>query len=412
MEMSKPVLSICIPTYRRAHLLLEVLEHLDQDEFLPFPFDVLVIDNATPDDSYEPIQAFRPKNYELAFLRNPVNIGLHPNHFGAVRRARGEFVLYLADDDRLDPAALADAVLNMLADPEIVATQCCWRDLDLVSGIAAPPAIPFNAATFPPDKAGNLARSYLYSRFMPEIAIYRTSAIARCLFPVEAIFWPFALLERLFRLGKVRVADAPFYFTVSRRADEPYPRSTGGDRFTFNEWESINRGFEFLIYRYFGKQAAQVGQSMPEEVDWARSWFLDQACIQHFKRAEFIAAYELAALLAARATPCSILGGELKEKLCQLTALKAMLTTLGWMPEVTRLLLAGFDPSIEANLAATLSYLIGPDAKLTIETAAPEIESDVALLVPSEQDRRAIVKRGMVEGKAFCLEGLLEIFSY
>ncbi len=160
-SMTRPILSICIPSYRRAGLLMEVLQHLDQPDLMPFPYDVIVVDNGSPEGDYDAVRRYQPSHFELSYRRNDRTFTAIENWMGTLRRARGEFVLNLADDDRIDPAALTEAVLTMMIETDIVATQCCWRELDLVTGELAPPALKFRSVAVDSGSAGPLIRSYL-----------------------------------------------------------------------------------------------------------------------------------------------------------------------------------------------------------------------------------------------------------
>ncbi len=109
--MSTCLLSLCIPTFRRATLLLETLQSVagQGDVSLFERVEVLVSDNASPDGTEDAVRAFAaaypflPLNYR----RHAENIGADANMAGLVEWALGEFVLLLSDDDILLPGALA-----------------------------------------------------------------------------------------------------------------------------------------------------------------------------------------------------------------------------------------------------------------------------------------------------------------
>jgi len=49
--MAQPDLSICIPTYNRAAILADTLAHLEFLNDFPLTTEVVVSDNASPDDT-------------------------------------------------------------------------------------------------------------------------------------------------------------------------------------------------------------------------------------------------------------------------------------------------------------------------------------------------------------------------
>jgi O-antigen biosynthesis protein len=70
--------------------------------------EVLVLDNASTDDSREVIASFSDER--LRVILHPENIGLWANYVEAVRLARGQFVLWLSADDVLLPTLIEDVL--------------------------------------------------------------------------------------------------------------------------------------------------------------------------------------------------------------------------------------------------------------------------------------------------------------
>lgn len=107
-------LSLCIPTYNRAELLRAMLDRLIiQVEALPDAWreqiEVFVSDNASPDATQEVIADLRERHPRciLRSFRQERNLGPDVNIHTAAKRADGEFVYLLSDDDLLLPGALA-----------------------------------------------------------------------------------------------------------------------------------------------------------------------------------------------------------------------------------------------------------------------------------------------------------------
>src|SRR5258708_37398847 len=115
--MPPPVLSICIPSYNREALALELLQVLDAPGFLPFTFEVVLIDNASPDSSYDSVRGFEPRHFVFRYIRLAETISVFANVWGSLRRALGTFCPYAPDDARLVPAGLARAGHPLPAGP-------------------------------------------------------------------------------------------------------------------------------------------------------------------------------------------------------------------------------------------------------------------------------------------------------
>lgn len=104
-----PLLTIAVPTYNRGRTLKGNLEILiAQHKGLPCPEDVelLVCDNASPDETDSYIRAFVDQGAPIRAIRNETNIGPDLNFVKAMRLARGSYVWLLGDDDYLKPGAL------------------------------------------------------------------------------------------------------------------------------------------------------------------------------------------------------------------------------------------------------------------------------------------------------------------
>ncbi|WP_156679078.1 glycosyltransferase family 2 protein [Sphingomonas profundi] len=106
-----PTLSICIPTYNRSRCLAELLDSIIAQD-LP-EIEVVVSDDASPDDTVAVAERYRGRIARLTFLSQPVNIGLDRNFLAVVEAATGDYIWLMGDDDRLEPGG-ARRVLDAL----------------------------------------------------------------------------------------------------------------------------------------------------------------------------------------------------------------------------------------------------------------------------------------------------------
>jgi len=104
-------ISICIPTYNRAACLAELLDSI-ATQISP-EVEVVVSDDASPDDTPAAAEARRERIPGLTFIRQPRNIGLDRNFLAAVEAASADYIWFMGDDDRLEPGAV-QAVLAAL----------------------------------------------------------------------------------------------------------------------------------------------------------------------------------------------------------------------------------------------------------------------------------------------------------
>jgi glycosyltransferase involved in cell wall biosynthesis len=102
----RPLLTIAIPTYNRARLLPLLLSAL-ADQLRQEPrVELIVIDNASPDDTGDVIRDFQSRGLAVRYLRNDSNIGGDANFVRCFEEARGSYVWIFGDDDAVLPGAL------------------------------------------------------------------------------------------------------------------------------------------------------------------------------------------------------------------------------------------------------------------------------------------------------------------
>lgn len=103
-----PTLSICIPTYKRPSLLAELLQSIE----LQFTdcVEVLVGDDASGDGTSETVRSFASRIPSLHYLEHPVNIGFDSNLLALAAHARGTYMWFIGDDDRVEPDGIAQVL--------------------------------------------------------------------------------------------------------------------------------------------------------------------------------------------------------------------------------------------------------------------------------------------------------------
>lgn len=98
--MFNPILSITIPTYKRAfwlklcleQVLPQVKAHLDEVE-------LIISDNCSPDNTEDVVKGFLDSGFKFQYVKNSTNIGSDANIAQCFNLAKGRYVLILGDDD-------------------------------------------------------------------------------------------------------------------------------------------------------------------------------------------------------------------------------------------------------------------------------------------------------------------------
>ena len=120
------MISVIVPTYRRPDYLTEACASVAQQTFRDF--EVLVCDNAAADDTASLIEGMNDRRF--VYIPRPENLGMVANVYDGLRRARGELVMKLDDDDVLEPDFLQTLSAPMIADAAITVSVSDFSLID------------------------------------------------------------------------------------------------------------------------------------------------------------------------------------------------------------------------------------------------------------------------------------------
>ncbi len=124
----RPRLSICIPTYNRADILQETLEHLEQ--VCGDDVEIVISDNCSPDKTQDVIDSYRRRFRHFRSIRQPENRGAWKNFATAISLATGKYIYTLCDDDQVYADGLQAAVSIMDENPRIVGVYGGYQEWD------------------------------------------------------------------------------------------------------------------------------------------------------------------------------------------------------------------------------------------------------------------------------------------
>lgn len=107
--MRVPKVSVLIPVFNGEPFLVECLESILAQDFTDF--EILLADDHSKDGSLELLKRYADKDPRLRFWKNPKNLGLTGNFNRCLSEARGEYIKYVLQDDKLlSPSALRQMV--------------------------------------------------------------------------------------------------------------------------------------------------------------------------------------------------------------------------------------------------------------------------------------------------------------
>jgi abequosyltransferase len=109
-EITKPLLTIAIPTYNRAWCLRELLPILSEQLKDQPRVELIISDNASADDTPAVVQEFIARGLSVRYIRNTNDIGPDANFLQCFEHARGKYVWIFSDDDLIVPGGVAKIV--------------------------------------------------------------------------------------------------------------------------------------------------------------------------------------------------------------------------------------------------------------------------------------------------------------
>lgn len=105
--MEKPFISICIPTYNRPEKTQALLNTIDAKN--PYEIEIVISDDFSPrrNEIRSMVAQFKEgTKYEVVYHENLENLRYDKNLKELVRAARGEWLVFMGDDDEFVPGAL------------------------------------------------------------------------------------------------------------------------------------------------------------------------------------------------------------------------------------------------------------------------------------------------------------------
>jgi len=107
--MADQVVSVCVPTFNGGRHVEECLDSVVAQTFTDF--EVLVVDDASTDDTTAVVERFRRRDPRVRVERNACNLGLVPNWNRCVELARGRWLKFVFQDDVIAPTCV-EALLH------------------------------------------------------------------------------------------------------------------------------------------------------------------------------------------------------------------------------------------------------------------------------------------------------------
>jgi glycosyltransferase involved in cell wall biosynthesis len=120
--MIEPLVTVGIPTFNRPRGLASTLASICSQTYRNI--EIIVSDNASTDPAVRAtVDEFAAKDARISYHRHPENLGAMANFSSLPPKARGEFFMWAADDDRWEPFFVERCVAGLQADPTLAVCQ-------------------------------------------------------------------------------------------------------------------------------------------------------------------------------------------------------------------------------------------------------------------------------------------------
>jgi glycosyltransferase involved in cell wall biosynthesis len=170
-----PRLTIGLPVYNGQTYLAEALDALLDQSYKNF--ELIISDNASADNTADICQRYVQQDSRVRYIRQPVNIGLAPNHNVVVEHAQGELFKWASNDD-LYARELVERCVDALDEhPDVVLAHCWSARVDGSGVVTDAYEYPLNTAS---PRAPERFRSVLFeSGGDDDYGVIRTEVLRR-----------------------------------------------------------------------------------------------------------------------------------------------------------------------------------------------------------------------------------------
>lgn len=178
MNQNPIKISVCIPAYNRAAVLPELLESVLTQDFSSF--EIVINEDGSPErqlirEVIEHYSAIYPDR--IHYFENESNLGYDANLRSLIERARGEYCLFMGNDDLMCPGALQTISDTISRHPRIGVFLRSFAAFEGDPGNIVQVFRYFDRELFFPAGAGTISTFYKRSVVIPGVTLRREVAL-------------------------------------------------------------------------------------------------------------------------------------------------------------------------------------------------------------------------------------------
>ncbi len=154
--MSKPKISVVLPTYNRPDYIVLSLRSILNQKFKNF--EILVLDDASTDNTEEVVLGFKDKR--IIYIKNKKNMGYAANIKKGFNMAQGKYIFMISDDDMIMNTTLFGEIAQVMDKTN--------------AGYAQTGLVYYDKDHYKPSVIDHVATKLIFEKPTPEI-FYKTS---------------------------------------------------------------------------------------------------------------------------------------------------------------------------------------------------------------------------------------------
>lgn len=126
-EKNNPLVSVIIPTYNRAHLIMRAIKSVQAQTFTNW--EIVIVDDGSTDDTKRLVESIRQNDPRIFYVKHDKNKGESAARNTGVEYSKGEYIAFIDSDDVWLPLKLEKQIAVFNKGPKdlgIVYTSACF----------------------------------------------------------------------------------------------------------------------------------------------------------------------------------------------------------------------------------------------------------------------------------------------